>query len=132
MLTSRSPNPQDSGLTSQRCPLTRQLAPNRVRHFDGFHVSYCAHTRDYGCVTTALVLGGHVFFVLRGDHAGALIEAAELSGLEGCVERFLDLLEHAHDLSVLGEAPLLRARDAASNAAPSAAIATRPPPAHGA
>jgi len=88
-----------SGLASQFCPATRALLPNRVRNFDGFHISYNAHSRDYGCSTTAMVLQGRVFMVLNGDHASPWIAAAERQGLQGCLNYFIEHLSEANALS---------------------------------
>ncbi len=99
MTTTQATRDSANGLSSQRCPVTRQLMPNRVRSFDGFHVSYNNSSSDYGCPTTALVLGGRVFLILNGDHAGDLIEAAELGGLQGCMYLFIERIASANSRS---------------------------------
>jgi len=86
-------------LSSQRCPVTNALQPNRVRNFEGFHISYNPHRADYGCDTTALVLQGRVFFVLNGDHAADLLDAAEQGGLQSCVDLFIARIERANAIS---------------------------------
>jgi len=96
-------------LSSQRCPVTNALQPNRVRNFEGFHISYNPHRADYGCDTTALVLQGRVFFVLNGDHAADLLDAAEQGGLQSCVDLFIARIERANAISehrmAVGAAP---------------------------
>ena len=99
MTTTQATRDSANGLSFQRCPVTRQLMPNRVRSFDGFHVSYNNSSSDYGCPTTALVLGGRVFLILNGDHAGDLIEAAELGGLPGCMDLFIERIASANSRS---------------------------------
>lgn len=87
------------GLVSQRCPGINTLMPNQTRCFDGFHISYARHLPEYGCPTTALVLGGRVFFVLNGNHAADMVDAAMRDGLQGCIDLFLERIHLANDLS---------------------------------
>jgi len=61
-----------------------------------FHVSFNPDSRDYGCETTALVIGNHqIFFVIDGDHR------ADMKGsLSDCllhVYRNADKLNNASD-----------------------------------
>lgn len=61
--------------------------PNTIAedHKD-YYISYCTDTRDYGCVTTALVLNSpNKFLVLEGDHRE---QYSECDGLERCFEYF--------------------------------------------
>ena len=87
------------GLSSQFCPATGALMPNRVRSFDRFHISYNARSIDYGCPTTALVLMGRVFFVLNGDHVADMADAAGRDGVQGCVNLFIERIQDANALS---------------------------------
>ena len=109
MTTTQTSASRSRALASQRCPVTNAIQPNRVRNFDGFHVSYNPHSADYGCDTTALVLQGRVFFVLNGDHAADLLDAAEQRGLQGCVDLFIARIDHANAISehrmAVGAAP---------------------------
>ena len=98
-MTHAIPQLPSRGLVSQRCPVTRELAPNRACAFDGFHISYNPRTADYGCATTALVLRGRVHFVLNGDHATDLIDAAEQHGIQGCIDIFIDRMHEANACS---------------------------------
>lgn len=88
-----------AGFTTERCPVSRTVMPNSTRSYDGFHISYCRGETDYGCDTTALVVRGHVFLVLNGCHVCELAQAADESGLEGCVSLFIDLIAHANPYS---------------------------------
>lgn len=81
------------------CPVTNERLPNGVKGYDGFYISYCRYQAHYGSDTTALVLAGRVFFILNGDHSGDLIKAAEVSGLSGCMEAFLERAAQANPLS---------------------------------
>lgn len=99
MTTTQATRHAASGLSSQRCPATRQLMPNRVRNFDRFHISYNNRSSDYGCPTTALVLEGRVFLVLNGDHVEPLVDAAERGGLQGCMDLFIERIDQANPLS---------------------------------
>lgn len=87
------------GLTPQRCPATRVLAPNMTRSFGAFHISYARRIPEYGSDTTALVLRGRVFLVLSGDHAADMVAAAEARGVDGCIDLFVERLEQASLLS---------------------------------
>jgi len=87
------------GLSSQHCPVTGELAPNRARTFDGFHVSYNAHTLYYDSDTTALVLRDRVFLVLNGNHTAEMLDAATRDGLAGALRVFMDRLSLANPLS---------------------------------
>jgi len=88
-----------SGFSAQQCPVTHEVMPNVTRNFKGFHISYARYLSHYGCDTTALVLQGRVFFILNGDHADALAEAAELSGIQGCIDLFIERIDQANRLS---------------------------------
>lgn len=81
------------------CPVTGKVGPNAAKSFDGFHISYCWETRDYGSDTTALVLGDRVFFILNGNHADALISAANHEGVNGCIKYFAEHIGAANNYS---------------------------------
>ena len=87
------------GFTQQKYPVTQVTGPNMTHSFEGFHISYARNLAHYGCDTTALVLDGRVFFILNGDHADDLSEAASIFGVEGCVNLFIDRIARANQLS---------------------------------
>lgn len=95
------------GFSGASCPVTREVMPNMVRAFDGFHISYCRHQSHYGSDTTALVLQGRVFFILSGYHADALVQAAEDNGIQGCISAFIERIEQANPFSEHRQALLL-------------------------
>lgn len=74
-------------------------ALNTTNNFKGFHISYLKDTRDYGSDTTALVLGGRVFFVLNGNHAAEMNEAALQNGIQGCLDVFIERIDRANAAS---------------------------------
>lgn len=77
--------------------------PNEIRrNSDDFYISYNASTRDYGCPTTALVLGGcEKFYILCGDHRKQYEEAETL---EACLDYYRTNPELQHEYSdKLGE-----------------------------
>lgn len=82
-----------------RIPMTNECLPNVVAGFGAFHVSYNTHSSDYGCDTTALVLQQRVFFVLNGNHAAALHAAAESTGIQGCIDYFINHMDQANPSS---------------------------------
>ena len=88
-----------NGFSSQRCPVTREVAPNMTRCFDGFHVSFARYLSHYGCDTTALVLQERVFFVLNGNHAEAMVDASVRAGIQGCMDLFVERINQANRLS---------------------------------
>jgi hypothetical protein len=83
-------------MTGSACPVTRVLAPNVSRSFGDFAISYCRRSVDYGCDTTAIVLGGRVFLILNGYHAEQLIDAASTTGAQGCVDYFSENIAQAN------------------------------------
>ena len=87
------------GMTASTCPVTNARSPNVSRNFDGFHISYCNRSSDYGCPTTAIVLGGRVFFILNGNHAEPLCNAASDEGIQGCVDYFVENIGQANGYS---------------------------------
>lgn len=84
------------GMTGSACQVTRVLAPNVSRSFGDFSISYCRRSVDYGCDTTAIVLGGRVFLILNGYHAEQLIDAASVSGIQACVDYFAENIARAN------------------------------------
>lgn len=84
------------GFTSSRCPVTNEVSPNMAASFDGFHISHCSRTSEYGCETTAIVLQHRVFFILNGDHSAALAEAARDHGVDGCIRYFVEHINQAN------------------------------------
>lgn len=91
---------KSSGMKSSICPVTHSPSPNVTRSV-GFdvHVSYNPRSSGYGSDTTATVLSERVFFVLNGDHAEALCEAAEKSGAQGCADYFVEHIAQANKRS---------------------------------
>lgn len=87
------------GMTASTCPVTNVRSPNVTRIFGNFHISYCNRSSDYGCPTTAIVLGGRVFFILNGNHAEHLIIAASEEGIQGCVDYFINNIDQANGYS---------------------------------
>lgn len=81
------------GFSSVHCPVTREVMPNMTRNSKGFHISYAGYQSHYDSDTTALVLQGRVFFILNGNHAGAMVEAVEQSGIDGCVALFIEKIQ---------------------------------------
>lgn len=84
-----------SGFSSSVIPVINQVSPNISRSFDGFSVSYNRSSRDYGTDTTAMVVRGRVFMLLRGNHALELAGAAEQGGLIAAVTMFIMKIEMA-------------------------------------
>ncbi|ARV43098.1 hypothetical protein ACRFV7_005234 [Klebsiella oxytoca] len=90
------PQLAELGFTSDVIPVINTPAPNMTRGFERFHISYNFSSAAYGCDTTALVLDERVFFVLDGDHARDMTEAAKSHGIDGCVNVFIDRIESAN------------------------------------
>lgn len=88
-----------AGLMQQVCPVTRQVAPNSISSFDGFHISYCRESHSYGSDTTALGLQGTVFFILKGNYAQDLMRAAHQRGVQGCIDVFIENLDRVSSFS---------------------------------
>jgi len=80
-------------------PVINQRTINSTAGFKDFHLSYNQSSADYGNATTAIVLKDRVFFVIDGDHRKALYEAAEVSGIQGCIEYFIANIAQANKLS---------------------------------
>ena len=95
-MTTKAKKTAEIGMTGSACPVTNLLAPNVSRSFGNFSISYCRRSADYGCDTTAIVLGGRVFLVLNGCHAEPLVEAASSSGIQGCVDYFVENIAQAN------------------------------------
>lgn len=88
------------GMKSSPCPVTGSRSPNVTRSIGAaVHISYNPSSAGYGCDTTAIVLRERVFFVLNGDHAGALCSAVEQHGVSGCVEYFVQNISQANGRS---------------------------------
>lgn len=71
--------------------------PNRTDEVETdsphWHISYCSSSRDYGCPTTALVIGqSEYFLILKGDHRQGFQDAINhpdrfpKSRLSACLE----------------------------------------------
>lgn len=89
-----------------RCPVVGIPAINESLNQDGFYISYCWRTADYGCVTTALVLEkpSLKFLILCGDHRKTyqLICSEPISTEEKrakCLEYFADNISDKHKYS---------------------------------
>ena len=90
------PRLSNAGFTGGSCPITGISAPNMVKTFTDFHLSYCAQTANYGSDTTALVIENNIFFVLNGDHTEAMNAASEAQGLQGCIDYFIEQIGSAN------------------------------------
>ena len=65
----------------------------------GFYISYNWSTRDYGCVTTALVVGQmEKFYILKGDHRAAY-DALIPQGFDKCFEYYKSNIASSHSYS---------------------------------
>lgn len=82
-----------------RIPVTNELMPNEVSDQGEFHLSYNRSSADYGCDTTAIVLRGTVFLILKRDHRSALAAACDADGLQGCFDYYLTHIAEAHPFS---------------------------------
>lgn len=58
---------------------------NTILKGDGFYVSYNKSVRDYGCVTTALVINNK-YLILEGDHRKKYSEIIDSN--EACIDYF--------------------------------------------
>lgn len=74
-------------------------APNYISSWGGWHLSYNPRSIGYGCDTTALVLEHNAFFILNGDHRKAWSIAADVGGIDGALQYFLDNSGDANKLS---------------------------------
>jgi len=70
--------------------MSREIIPgiftniNSTTDYKDFYISYCWRTSDYGCVTTAIVIGQMKhFYILNGDHREHYSD-----NLEQCLEYF--------------------------------------------
>lgn len=73
--------------------------PNSVYDGDGFYISHKASPRDYGCETTALVLGqGEKFYILKGDHREGYAPLLAL-GWGACLDYYKARPELMHEYS---------------------------------
>lgn len=69
------------------------------KSYNGFYVSYDPSTRNYGCVTTALVLGQmEKFYILKGDHREQYMKIME-QGFDKCLEYYKDNIADSHENS---------------------------------
>jgi len=58
--------------------------------YDGFYISYNTSSIDYGCDTTALVIGqGQGFFILEGNHIEEYKKVFN-NGFTACYDYFLN------------------------------------------
>lgn len=78
--------------------------PNEVMEVSkDFYISFNASSRDYGCPTTALVLGqGDKFYILCGDHRKAY---AGMTTFDECLTYYKSLPDqhHAYSDKLLGD-----------------------------
>lgn len=86
----------EMGFVGSSCPITNERAPNVTKSYGDIELSYNARSAYYGCDTTAIVIGGRVFFVLNGQHSQALDAALTAKGAQGMVEYFIEHLAHAN------------------------------------
>jgi hypothetical protein len=78
------------------------MVPNRTDDIDTgsphWHVSYNNRDiADYGCDTTALVIGHECFLVLNGDHREGLKAAVELAKVDFAVSTLNRCLEYVRN-----------------------------------
>jgi hypothetical protein len=67
--------------------------------YGGFYISYNYSHRDYGCVTTALVLGQmQKFYILKGDHRKQYAEIFK-QGFDKCLDYYKDNIADSHKFS---------------------------------
>jgi len=67
--------------------------------YNGFYVSYNPSARDYGCETTALVLGQmEKFYILKGDHREQYMKLMD-QGFDKCLEYYKDNIADSHEHS---------------------------------
>ncbi|MFK4131955.1 hypothetical protein ACI2KR_06625 [Pseudomonas luteola] len=99
MRTSSPAALQALGMTGSSCPVTNVRSPNVSRVFGDFSISYNPRSSGYGCPTTAIVLQERVFFVLNGNHAEPLCNAANNSGLQGAIDYFIENIAQANAFS---------------------------------
>lgn len=80
-------------------PHTCERPLNAVAQYQGYHMSYNPRSADYGCDTTAIVLGNRVYLILNGEHTHALNDAAASNGLLGCMDYFIEHIAEANPRS---------------------------------
>jgi len=80
----------DKKFKYERMPVTNEMTPNSTVHFDGYYLSYNRRSSDYGCDTTAIVVGGRVFLLLNGDHREELLSISNTDGLDGCLNYLIN------------------------------------------
>jgi len=85
--------------THDTIPIINQRTPNATCRFSGFHLSYNPSSADYGSDTTAIVMGDTLFFILNGNHKKVLATIATETGLQGCIDYFINHIELANPLS---------------------------------
>lgn len=76
--------------------LCQRSINSTTRAIDGSYVSYNPSSRDYGCHTTALVLGGRVFLILNGDHREGMFTAVVEGGIAAGASYFIDHIDQAN------------------------------------
>lgn len=72
---------------------------NVVKGYGKYRISFNPSVADFGVETTAIVLAGAVFFILKGDHALELDAVAKENGLEGCIDYFIAHKDEIHENS---------------------------------
>jgi len=71
------------------------------KEFGGFYISHLPYSPngDYGCETTALVLGQmQRFFILKGDHRKQFAEVFD-KGFTACFKYYCDNIQLSHSFS---------------------------------
>ncbi|SED37667.1 hypothetical protein SAMN05216178_6998 [Pseudomonas saponiphila] len=79
--------------------LCQRSINSTTKAIDGSYVSYNPSSRDYGCHTTALVLGGRVFLILNGDHREGLFGAVVEGGIAAGAAYFIERIAQANSRS---------------------------------
>lgn len=83
--------------------ITNEVVDTDSKHW---HISYNWSARDYGCKTTALVLGGEEYFlILKGDHRKNLqaaidnFDGGKTTGLGRCLAYVREHKDELHSFS---------------------------------
>ncbi|PTC00389.1 hypothetical protein C9975_07800 [Thalassospira xiamenensis] len=98
-MTSKFAQLHDDGFRGHQTPFINTMSPNITKDFDDYHISYARYISEYGSDTTAIVLEHHIFFVLNGNHASALNAVSQRSGLQGCIDYFIEHINEANHMS---------------------------------
>lgn len=107
---SRTPMSKQYEKNTNQCAMIGGIPitiPNRTDEVDTdsphWHISYCSYSADYGCPTTALVIGQSEYFViLCGDHRAGFQQAIDnperfpRSRMSACLQYCRDHKDELH------------------------------------